>query len=137
MGYGIAVLVLAFVVQKPETAGKADAPPAGAEATTAKLKDARRLLRNGRYAEGEEALGAIESAARKAPGGWTAALETELALERATCQVSQGEYAKARSGLKSAMAAAPKNADLPARLAELELARGDWDAAAVAMRQAE
>jgi Tfp pilus assembly protein PilF len=134
---GSAVLLWALLVQKPQPPAKPDAPGGAVAAVSAKLKDARRLLRNGRYAEAEEALAAIESEARKEPAGWTPALQAELALERATCQASQGEYAKARSGLKSAMEAAPKNAELPARLAELDFNRGDWDAALAAVRQSQ
>ena len=104
---------------------------------SSKRQEARRLLRNGRYAEAEEALSAVELDAAKAPGGLTTALKAELALDRAECQASQGEYGKAISGLKSIAAEAPQNADLPARLAELYLVRGDWEAAETAVRQAE
>ena len=60
-----------------------------------------------------------------------------MALGPAECQASQGEYAKAIERLKAAEADEPKNADLPARLADLYLTRGDWEAAEAAMRQAE
>ena len=105
-------------------------------AVTAKLNDARRLLRNGRYAEAEEALAVIEADAKKEPVGLTSALKVGLALNKAECQSSQGEYTKAIDGLKSAAAGEPKSADLVARLADLYLTRGDWDAAHAAMLQA-
>ena len=44
-----------------------------------------------------------------------------LALDQAECQASQGEYGKAIDGLKAAEAENSKNADLPARLADLYL----------------
>ena len=56
---------------------------------------------------------------------------------KAECQASQGEYAKAIDGLKAAAAGEPKSADLVARLADLYLTRGDWEAAEAAMLQAE
>ena len=62
-------------------------------------------------------------------------MRVTLALDKAECQASQGEYAKAIDGLKAAAATEPKNADLPARLADLYLTRGDWEAAEAAMRR--
>ena len=89
MGYGIVMVVAAIVAQQPgrqgavregegpgpKAAAKADAPAADAE-----LKEARRLLQNGRYAEAEEALAAVEAAASKEPGRLTPALKVALAL---------------------------------------------------------
>jgi tetratricopeptide (TPR) repeat protein len=118
--------------QPPKAAPKGEV----VEATAAGLDDARRLLRNGRYAEAEEALATVESQVKKQPGGPTPALKASLALSKAECQSSQGEYAKAISGLKAAVADLPKNADLPARLADVYLERGEWEAAEAAMRQA-
>ncbi len=138
MGYGIVMVVATIVVQQPaskaEEKGKAKAPSAAVET---KLKEARRLLQNGRYAEAEEAFTAIPAEAKKEPGGLSPAHKVAMALGLAECQSSQGEYAKAIEGLKAAAAAEPKSADLPARLAELYLTRGDWEAAETAMRQAE
>jgi predicted Zn-dependent protease len=102
----------------------------------AKLADARRLLRNGRYAEAEEALGTIESEAKKESGRLTPELKAAVALGQADSRASQGDYAKAIAGLKAAAAEVPKSADLEARLAELHLTRGDWEAADAAMHRA-
>ena len=73
-----------------------------------------------------------ESAARLTP-----AQKVAIVLDLAECQASQGEYAKAIERLETAESEAPKSADLPARLAELHLTRGDWEAAEAAMRRAE
>ncbi len=135
MACGIMVLAMAFVAQAPDTGAKADVK-AAAEARSTKLNDAHRLLRNGRYAEAEEALTAIEADARKAPGGLSAVLELSLLLKKAESQASQGEYARASSGLKAAVAHGVKGADLPASLADLYLDRGEWEAAETAMKQA-
>jgi tetratricopeptide (TPR) repeat protein len=146
MGYGIVMVVAAIVAQepggkvqlekakapRPKAAAKADAPPADAE-----LKAARRLLHNGRYAEAEEAFAAVRAAASKEPGRLTPALKVALALGLAECQSSQGEYAKAIEILKAAEADDPKSAEPPARLSDLYLSRGDWDAAEAAMKRAE
>ena len=134
MVHGVLIFLAAVVAQAAKSESK---PAAAQEATDVKLTDARRLLRNGRYAEAEEALTAIENEAKKRPERWTPGLRALLALEKAECQASQGEYAKAIEGLKAAAAADPKNADLPARLADLYLTRGDWEAAEAAMPQAE
>ncbi len=120
MGYGIVMVVAAIVAQqprpkaqlekakaqKPRPAAKADAPAAEAE-----LKEARRLLNNGRYAEAEEAFAAVRAAASKQPGRLTPALKLALALGLAECQSSQGEYAKAIEILKAAEADDPKSAE--------------------------
>ncbi len=104
---------------------------------TKELKEARRLLQNGRYAEAEEALTAILADAKKEPARLTPERKLAIVLGLADCQASQGEYAKAIERLKAAEAEEPKNADLPARLADLYLTRGDWEAAEAAMRRAE
>jgi cellulose synthase operon protein C len=135
MGPSVVMMVMAVVAQAAGPAPKADVK--AAEAKTAKLDDAQRLLRNGRYAEAEEALAVIESAGNKVPGGMAPALKVTLALSKAECQASQGQYAKAIDGLKAAAAAIPTSADLVARLADLHLTRGEWEAAETAMRQAE
>jgi tetratricopeptide (TPR) repeat protein len=145
MRYGIVMVVAAILAQEPgakvqfekardpgKAAAKAEATPADSE-----LKEARRLLHNGRYAEAEEALTAVQSAASKRPGGLTPALKVAMALGLAECQSSQGEYAKAIEILKAVEAGDPRSADLPARLSELYLERGDWEAAEAAMKRAE
>jgi tetratricopeptide (TPR) repeat protein len=132
MGSSIVMIMTAVLAQAP----KADAQPAIAEATASKLEDAERLLRNGRYAEAEESLTALESEEKKQPGGLKPALKVSLALDKAECQASQGEYGKAIAGLKAAVADEPKNSDLAAQLASIYLVRGDWEAAEAAMRQA-
>jgi len=137
MGHGIVMVVMAIVAQAAEPAAAKGAKTPAAQTTSAKRQDAQRLLRNGRYAEAEEALAAVEAGAKKEPGAWTPALKAELALDKAECQASQGEYAKAISGLKAISSEEPRNADLPAQLADLYLTRGDWEAAEAAMRQAE
>ena len=137
MGHGIVMVVMAIVAQAAEPAASTGVKTPTAQAMSARRQDARRLLRNGRYAEAEEALAAIEADAKKEPAGLTPALKAALALDKAECQASQGEYAKAISGLKAIASAGPQNADLPAQLADLYLTRGDWEAAEAAMRQAE
>jgi cellulose synthase operon protein C len=132
MGFSIVTLVFAVVVQAP--AVKSDAK--GVAGITEKVNDARRLLRNGRYAEAEEALAAVESESTKGAGQLTPALKTTVILSKAECQASQGDYVKAIGMLKAAAAAEPTNADIAARLAELNLTRGDWEAAEAATAQA-
>ena len=63
-------------------------------------------------------------------------MRVTLALDLAECQASQGEYAKAIDGLKAAELENVKNADIPARLADLHLWRGDWEAASAAAARA-
>ncbi len=132
MGFSIVTLVLAVVLQAPEL--KADAQAVAG--ITEKVKDARRLLRNGRYAEAEEALAAIEADSKKSAGQLTPALKTTVILSKSECQASQGDYVKAIGMVKAAVAAEPTNADLAARLAELYLIRGEWEAAEAATVQA-
>ena len=73
MAYGIVVWIAAVLTQIQEPASKpAAAPSAGAakaatnEETSDRLKEARRLLRNGRYAESEEKLKEIREESKKA-----------------------------------------------------------------------
>jgi cellulose synthase operon protein C len=137
MVYGVVVVMSLVAGQAKEQAAKAEpAKPPALEAVGAKLKDASRLLHNGRYAEAEEALVAIETAAGKEPGGLAPEFKAALALGKAEAQASLGEYSKAIAGLKEAWALQPKNADLVARVADLNLTRGDWEAAQTAIRQA-
>jgi tetratricopeptide (TPR) repeat protein len=134
MGLPIAILVMAVAAQAAAPASKPDTKRV--EATTAKLGDARRLLRNGRYAEADEALAAIEAEGSKLPGGLGRDLKVAIVLARAECQASQGEYVKAIDALKIAATGDPASADLAARLADLHLVRGEWEAAEEAMNRA-
>ena len=60
-------------------------------------------MQNGRYAEAEEAyLAADEPTRRNDQDGLKPQLEATLALGKAECQASQGEYAKAIEVLKAA-----------------------------------
>jgi cellulose synthase operon protein C len=144
MAYGILVWIATVLTQVQEpAANKADAQPAGAgkpaagEETPDRLKEARRLLRNGRYAEAEEKLQEIREASKKAPAGLGSPVAVTLALGVAECQASQGEYAKAIETLKAAELENPKSADVPARLGDLHLSRGDWETAQAAAARAE
>ena len=82
-------------------------------------------------------MAAIESEGKKGPCRIEFGAQVTLAASKAECQASQGEYAKAIDGLKAASAGVPKSADLAARLADLYLTRGEWEAADAAMLQAE
>ena len=84
----VVILALAAVAQAPAPAPKADTKTA--EIRTAKLNEAERLLRNGRYAEAEEALAAIEAQGKKEPAGLAPAIAVALAVSRAECQVESG-----------------------------------------------
>jgi len=128
MAYTITMAVLALLAQAAGPAEKAAVDPKSPDA-------ARRLLQNGRYAEAEEAYLAAESEAKKQKGGLTPQLDVALALGKAECQASQGEYAKAIEVLKSLAGRQPKNADVTARLAELHFTRGDWESADSAVKQ--
>ena len=124
MAYGMLVWIAAIVAQGQEPAAKAAAtavkvaPPASDDASK-QLKEAQRLLRNGRYAEAEEKLTAIRDEAKAAPGGLSPQLRATISLDEAECRASQGEYGKAIEGLKATETEHPKNAELPARLADL------------------
>jgi tetratricopeptide (TPR) repeat protein len=133
MVHGILIVLMVAVAQAAKTEAKPAVEVPEASGVDVKLTDARRFLRNGRYAEAEEALTAIESEAKKRPGGLTAALESMLALLKAESQASQGEYAKAIKGLEAAAAGDPRNAGIPAQLADVHLTCGDWPAADTAV----
>ncbi len=139
MAYGIVAVVAAaaLIAQAGEPAPKtSEKKPDGGAAAAVQIKEARRLLQNGRYAEADEAYAAVEAQAKKAPGGLTAALKVAVVLGKAECLASQGDYGKAIGELTTLVAQEPKNADVPARLANLYLIRGDWPASDRAMRQA-
>ncbi|HKM53216.1 MAG TPA: tetratricopeptide repeat protein, partial [Isosphaeraceae bacterium] len=70
------------------------------------------------------------------PGGFAPSLKAVIALGRADCQASQGETDKAIANLKAILTEQPRNADVLARLAELHLGRGDWEAADASVKQA-
>jgi Tfp pilus assembly protein PilF len=137
MGHGTLMVVLAIVAQVAEPAREPGGQAAAPQATAEKLQDGHRLLRNGRYAEAEEALAVTEAAAKKSPAGLSRAQTIALALDRAQCQASQGEYGKAIESLKAIAAKEAKSAELHAQLAELYLTRGDWENAQSAARRAE
>ena len=108
----IVIVLTALVAQAAKPAEKVQVKAETPAATAAKLKDTRRLLQNGRYAEAEDALTVIETETKKEPGGLTPSLKVSLALGKAECQSSQGEYVKAIDALKAVAAKEPKNADL-------------------------
>ncbi len=64
MGYSI-VVVAAAIVAQAAPAPKAQEKGAAAGSVQTELKEARRLLQNGRYAEAEEAFSAILADAKK------------------------------------------------------------------------
>ena len=136
MTYEIVMVIAALVGQAVAPAAKTKAEAQILSATASKLNDANRLLRNGRYAESFEALTSIETEAKKEPAGFSPALKVALALAKAECQSSQGEYVKAINGIKAAAADQPGNADLAARLADLYLYVGNWEAATTAAAEA-
>jgi tetratricopeptide (TPR) repeat protein len=138
MGRGIVTVLMLIVAQDPEPAAKTRATQTvPAETAAVRLADAQRLLQNGRYAEAGEALSAIESDGKRKPGWLTPAQKVTVALFHAEAEASQGEYVSAIQGLKMACAEQPANAELAARLADVYLIRGDWEAAEASMRQAE
>ena len=96
------------------------APAAVADAPGG-LAGARRLWQNGRYAE---ALEAYDEAA-KGPAAGDPASAAKVALGRADCLASQGEYEKAEGAVDGALEAKAGDPDLLARRADLRLLRGD------------
>jgi tetratricopeptide (TPR) repeat protein len=137
MAYCIVMIAATVVAQGIAPAPKAQEKAAAPAVAEKELKEARRLLQNGRYAEAEEAYTALLAGAKKAPAKLSSAQKIAAALGLADCQSSQGDYDKAIGHLKAVEVEEPKNADLPARLAELYLTRGDWEAAEAAMQRAE
>ncbi len=137
MAYSIVMIAATVVAQGIAPAPKAQEKAAAPAAAEKELKDARRLLQNGRYAEAEEAYTALLADAKKEPAKLSTPQKIAAVLGLADCQSSQGDYDKAIGQLKAVEGEEPKNADLPARLAELYLTRGDWEAAEAAMHRAE
>jgi tetratricopeptide (TPR) repeat protein len=131
------VVVAAALVAQAGAVRQPGGKPADDARSIEAVKEARRLLQNGRYAEAEEAFTAVEAGAKNEHRALTPSLQVALALGKAECRASQGDYAKAIADLVTMTALEPKNADLPARLADLYLIRGDWQAAETAMRQSE
>jgi cellulose synthase operon protein C len=101
-------------------------------AEPAGVSEARRLWQNGRYAEALEAYDSLVAA----PGEKPPALVVTLALGRADCLASQGDYEKAVDAVETALKAQKTNPDLLARLAELRFGRGDWPGASEAAADA-
>jgi tetratricopeptide (TPR) repeat protein len=132
MSYEFVIVVAALVGQVGGPAVKATSEPAVSPAMAAKVSDAKRLLRNGRYAESLEALTAIETDLKTNEAAFPPAFRSELAVLRSECQASQGEYLAAIAELKSARLRQPGDAELAARVAELELNIGKWEDAAAA-----
>ncbi|QEH33274.1 tetratricopeptide repeat protein [Aquisphaera giovannonii] len=129
MAHGIVLAALMFLAQAPAEAPADGAGPKGLDA-------ARRLLQNGRYAEADEAYANALAEAAKKPGGVTPAAKAAIAMARAECQASQGETGKARDGLGTLIVEQPDNADAIARLADLDLQKGDWEGAEAAAKKA-
>lgn len=96
------------------------------------LDAAHRLWQNGRYAE---ALEAYDNVA-KTPGEKSAPVLARLALGRADCLASEGDYGKAREAIELALKSQAENPDLLARLAELKFGRGDWEGASASAEAA-
>ncbi len=128
MAYGTLLWIATTLAlaQDPPAKQAVTAPPPATTNPSERLKEAHRLLRNGRYAEAEEKLNETRDQSKKTPEGLTEPLRITLALDLAESQASQGEYAKAIEGLKAAELENVKNADIPARLADLYVWRGDW-----------
>ncbi len=137
MGYSIVVVAAAIIAQAAAPAPKAQEKGAAAGSVQTELKEARRLLQNGRYAEAEEAFSAILADAKKKPESLAPAPKVAAILGLAECQASQGDYDMAIVRLKAAEAEDPKEADLPGRLSDLYLTRGEWESAEAAMRRAQ
>ena len=95
--------------------------------------EARRLWQNGRYAESLEAYDSLSKSADADPKR-----SVTIALGRADCLGSQGDYEKAMEAVESArkLDGQTENPDLLARLAELKFGRGDWAGAESAVASA-
>jgi len=100
---------------------------AAAAETTDELKAAREHFQRGRI---EEALEVYDALAKQE------AVAVEVALGRSHCYQAEGKWSEAIQLLTAAVEKEPKNAPLQARLAELQLATGDYDAAASTIQKA-
>ncbi len=87
--------------------------------------DARDLWKTGKYAEAQDSY----EKALKAIDPPDAATRSKYALGLAECLASQGESDQAAATLQNEIEAQPENADLRARLADLQFGRGQWDEA--------
>ena len=136
MAYSIVMIAATIVAQGATPAPKVQEKTVSNATADKDFKEAKRLLQNGRYPEAEEALSSILAEAKKDPSKFTPTLKAAMILSLAECQSSQGDYEKAIVLLKAAESETPKNADLPAHLADLHLTRGDWEAADNAVTRA-
>ena len=135
MGSSVVIMAIAVVAQAAAPASKTDTKTAQASrpgwATPSGCCE-RPLRRGGRSPDGDR--GRREEKRREA---LTPALKVPLALGKAECQASQGEYARAivrSQGRRRPRI--PRTPTCSARLADLYLIRGEWEAAEAAMRQA-
>ncbi|GAC1466771.1 MAG: hypothetical protein NVSMB9_07670 [Isosphaeraceae bacterium] len=94
--------------------------------------EARKLWQGGRYAEALEAYDALARTSSER----TPAEAAAIALGRADCLASQGEYEKAVDALDEGLKRNKDNPDLLGRLAELWFNRGDWEKARAATKAA-
>lgn len=116
MGYGILVLLASLVGQAGQPTG---------------VVEANRLLRNGRYAEAEEAFDAAAKVDNLAPE-----LKRAVALGKAESLAARGEYDAAVRELETLAQADAQFANAPSRIAEIQFNRGRWDEADAAIAQA-
>src|SRR5947209_1175561 len=103
---------------KPLVALAALALAASAAQAGGSLKEARKLLLRGNYAEAAQMYGDLAAAGKDRAAA-------AVGLSRAL--VSQGEYDKALGVVETALKKAPESAELLARKAELLYGRGKWD----------
>lgn len=116
MGYGILILLASLVGQAGQPTG---------------VVEANRLLRNGRYAEAEEAFDAAAKADNLAPE-----LKRAVALGKAESLAARGEYDAAVRELETLAQADAEFAEPHSRIAEIQFNRGRWDEADAAIAAA-
>jgi tetratricopeptide (TPR) repeat protein len=117
------MLVLSLLMLAPMLADAKDTEEVGA---------AHRLWQEGKYTQALEAYDVL----MWQPELWSDVGFAKIALGRADCLASQGEPDKAIATLTRVSAWQPQNADVSARLAELQFGRGDWDGASTSLQQA-
>lgn len=93
--------------------------------------EANRLLRNGRYAEAQEAFEAAAKVENPPPE-----LSRAIALGKAESLAARGEHDDAIRELEALAAAEPKLAAAWSRVAEIEFGRGRWSEADAAVAKA-
>lgn len=98
------------------------------------LDDARDLWKTGKYAEAQEAYDAALKALAEADR--TPAVRAKYALGLAETLSSQGELDRAIETLTKELANQADQADLLARLADLQFGRGQWDEASANVAKA-